>query len=392
MAQVETYYYLKDEPLHKDYDLCSPETQEQKCAIVLFSMNIDCRMKVYDSAGLNGELITMPFLKFMVERVSSPDIAMQFPEFTYTCVDTDNSTQLETEAMLAITNKLGLAQRSAEEGTPTLETAYQGFVLHEDVLFMFYNYDVISQYFTHNTTNTTNTTNITNITNNPNNPNLPNEVPTTNTSAYTWAIVDELLFQRQVDGVPVANGITELFRSNPILWNIEYQGANLDYPFCLYGVEEGDTTSPSLVNEHNNGNTNRQTNTPYTKQKQSIGRATELYSLGEEYGEMYLFSNTTIQPNDTNCVKYAVFVSGCKYVLDEIKHNAFIEYMTTATHGMSAPVYGGGIMDYIDVGLDEVAVDEEKDDHGEVSALYYVEPMVDKQIWGVRHSHRFVVL
>jgi len=394
----EQYYFLKDEPLHKDYDLCSIDTPRQQCALCVFSINSDCRMTVYSDTE-EPDIIVMPFLKYLVEKVQSPEPLFQFPQFTYTCIDTDNSVHLQSEALLAITTKLGLAQLSnPTPDTPALETAYQGFLLHDNILYMFYNYDILAQHFTPSAPKAP-------IPTQPFVPASQTTVPatTTNTSAYTWGIIDELVFRRSIDGVKVDPAISTVFRANPVLWNIEYQGSILDFPFCLYGVEYSDTGE--FVNEHSpTQSTNRAT--PYTVSKPSIGRATDLYVFGEEYGEMYLFSNSAIQPNDTNCVKYAVFVSGCKYLTDNEKHGEFIQYMERETSavirgGADRPFAGGAFgADLFGFGSDAPSDEdttsdndeEEENDYSEVPAIYFVEPKVEQQVWGVRQPHRFVAV
>lgn len=395
----DEYLFLKDEPLHKDYDLCSPDTSTQECVLCIFSINAECSMKVYSDETGDATPITMPFLKYLVEKTPTQ---VQFPQFMYTCVDTDNSTQLQNEAMVALTVKLGLTQTptgptSTVPQTPTgpttgttvpqttpqtqtspLETAYQGFILHDQVLYMFYNYDVILQHFSVIS------------------PTQLNQIEPTNTSAYGWAIVDELVFQRHVDGVPVINEIGDLFRANPILWNIEYQGTYLDFPFCLYGVEENN--DHQFINETRQSTKQTTSVSPYVASKPTIGRATDTYVFGEEYGEMYLFSNTAIG-STTSLSKYAVFVSGCKYLLNTEHHDTFMKYMASVLppDAHASDVSDTHLSEQSDKNGEEEENGEgeeekEEEDNSEISVIYFVEPSIQKQLWGVRHTHRFVSL
>jgi len=356
----------------------------------LFSINTACKMKVYGESDENvddAELITMPFLKFMVEKQDGIDVKYDFPRFTYSCIAEDNTTHLQSEAFLALTNKLGLAQKPANQinNTASLEDAYQGFVLHNDKLYMFFNYDLILQHFT-----TISPTTI----NNSNNA-LPAssvaEIQATNVSEYTWAIVDELVFQKQCNHVPVEPSISQLFLDNPILWNIEYRGTYLDFPFCLYGVVEN-SENDTLMNEHRSVT---QTIIPNTPHKLIIGHTTDNYEFGNDFGEMYLFSNSTIIPQDRESAKYAVFVSGVKYLINETQHANFFKYMETEINNnlgnVTKTIVGG---DDDNTNNNEINVNEEseEDDNSEVHVIYFIEPKLNKQLWGVRHAYRFVSL
>ena len=110
-----------------------------------------------------------------------------------------------------------------------------------------------------------------------------------------WAIVDEIVFERNIMGVAFDTKISEFLLDHDSLWNIEYDSVYIDFPFSVYPVGESDG---QLVNIN------------------SSVKKTDLYTLHEDYGDRYCFTYKPI--GDTNeIIRYAIYTHDTKYVVEQ---------------------------------------------------------------------------
>jgi len=113
-------------------------------------------------------------------------------------------------------------------------------------------------------------------------------------STMKWAIVDEIVFERNIMGVPFDANVTAVFMEHESIWNIEYDRVYIDFPFSVYAVGE---INDALANVS------------------SDVHKTDLYSHHEDYGDRYCFSYLPI--GDTpELTRYAVYTYKTKYLVD----------------------------------------------------------------------------
>ena len=383
----EEYSFLEDDPLHQLFDYCVSDTNQSVSAltvhICLYYINNHCKI-----INNKGEQISMPFLKYIVQRSETNYI---FPQFTYQCIHNseENDQKIRNEALTLIMNTFQFIIQIDDENTISeIQKAFKGFVLssNKTELFMVYDYGVITKHFTKSHTQT------------PNIPlgveTYPNTPPILNRLQYKWAIVDELVFQKKIYHIPILPIISETFIQNPLLWNIKYsQTTDLDFPFSLY----------SVVTDENGSWINEKTppsQEDFNMKKQSIvkiGEADDAYKYGDDYGNMYLFSPKPIYSTEANQIeyyqRYAVFTIGAKYVLDPTYHSSFIQHMEGQTGG-DPEIGSQPILDTVGE-VDTATQQEDKEiENMYVSSIYFVEDgLFEAQpIWGIRELSRFELL
>ena len=111
-----------------------------------------------------------------------------------------------------------------------------------------------------------------------------------------WAIVDEIVFERNIAGVPFDPKVTALFVEHDALWNIEYDEVYIDFPFSVYPVGEVDGKLANVSSEV---------------------RKTDMYAQHEDYGDRYCFSYQKIgEAKDP--IRYAVYTYNTKYLVDVV--------------------------------------------------------------------------
>jgi hypothetical protein len=111
-----------------------------------------------------------------------------------------------------------------------------------------------------------------------------------------WAIVDEIVFERNIAGVPFDPKVTALFVEHDALWNIEYDEVYIDFPFSVYPVGEVDGKLANVSSEV---------------------RKTDMYAQHEDYGDRYCFSYQKIG-EAKNPIRYAVYTYNTKYLVDVV--------------------------------------------------------------------------
>lgn len=393
-----TYTFLNDDPLHKSFDICVGDISNVQIQLCMFDISTECSITVYDEISQTQQSIPMPFLKYMLELSNNQFV---FPQFTYSCINNsseDNDAQFQTECITQLTSKLGLSQSGATVSPNTLElrNAFQGMVVRQSTVFVFYNYQIISQHFAPTPASAI--------------AGLPAELPVSppSTTKFVWGIVDEVVFKKYILETPVDPAISKLFLDMDILWNIERDGGYIDLPFALHMVVE--TPDGKFENERQTTIVASQSSTVFDKPSvsKSIGKNTDAYVYGDIYGDMFLFSTTAIQPNMPR-IRYAVYISGAKYVLDDNLHLAFKQYMQQETQNLpqtggnddvinkdAYPAVENAMEDSEDTSdIEEDELEEEQTvNNMSVSAIYFVETqkLSSQQLWGVRKETRFAAL
>lgn len=271
------FLYLDDDFLSRTIDFCIDSNSSLKTfrvQLVLFSIDTSCKYTEYNK--LDKIETSLPFLKFAGIFHNSQ---FQFPEFTYECLPENNETQFRNQIIEQLLSSFGLSPSSSLD----FDSIYRGYLLYkptdndtDTILFAVIDYDTLSK-----------------------------QVVSSN--SLFWSIVDELLFEKKVLESPVDTNITNMMNMYPYMWNITYNGDYIEYfPFSLYLVisrEENAYESDSL---------------PRTKREKSatIGTKIDTYSLADEYGDRYCFTDSPLSIMD-NIIRYAVFTPKPRYVIEE---------------------------------------------------------------------------
>lgn len=347
----ESYTYLNDDQLHQLFDFCVPSQLDMVTVhICIYDINTKCKIVTGEETE-----ISMPFLKYIVQQTESNYI---FPRFQLQCSD-NNDTILRDESLLRILDVLGLSQ---DVNKPP-ENAFKGFVLcptNKDVLAV-YDFNALRASFSQNS-----------------------EI--INLQKYKWSIVDDLVFEKHIHGIPVDPIITSTFRSHKYLWTIKYNGREIDTPFALYNVKEDD--HDIYTNEMSPLTT---ADTIFKSQSiVKIGEATDAYKHGDEIGDMHLFSAKPVMqltPEETlKLQRYAVFTTGCKYIVDEVFNAYMSEYTRTTGTVAWTPLENT---------LKPSENEDTDHDYMSVSSIYFIEDKLFSKlvpIWGIRQPYRFEML
>ena len=203
-----------------------------------------------------------------------------------------------------------------------------------------------------------------------------------------WGIVDEVVFERAVLGVPIVSSVCDTVRDTPVLWNIWYKGREMDFPFSLLSVRHSAEEGQQWTNEKAS---------PFADDRMmkqqslvKIGTATDAYTYGDDYGDLYLFSAKPLYdtaPGELlSYQRYAVFTMGAKYHLDEKHHSDIL--------AVREQLGGDDIAEAIpDTDASVKAEEGEKELHI-VPCLYFVEDKLahPMPVWGIREISRFTML
>lgn len=354
----ESYTYLNDDQLHQLFDFCVPQQLDTVTVhLCIYDINTKCKVVSYTNSG-EEKVISMPFLKYIVQQTDSNFI---FPQFQLQCSD-DNDTLLRNESLLRIMDILGLTQDVSNPST-NISKAFKGFVLcpsNKDVLAV-YDFSILRTSFSQT-----------------------NEI--INLQKFKWCIVDDLVFEKHIYGLPIDPIIVSTFHRYHYLWKIKYHGREIDTPFALYNVKEDD--NDIYTNEMSPTST---ADTIFKYQSiVKIGETTDTYNHGDVIGEMHLFSATPVMQltlaETLKLQRYAVFTTGCKYIVDE----AFNTYMTEYTQKK------GNVVWTTQEDTLKVSTDEDTDyDYVSVSSIYFIENKLFSKLmplWGIRQPYRFEMI
>ncbi len=317
--------FLADKELSQSIDFCIPDVSTVKIYTAIFDINSAC--------SINDTQI--PFLKYAVEIGETAS----FPSFDLACSTTeDNDEHFKTESVLFLMKVL-YNEGSAEQSPIDFDTTFRGIIYSKDHNCAIAVFDSRS-------------------------------LPKT-TSSLTWAIVDELVFERRVWNVPVDVAISDCFRKNPILWSLTSDTLNTsDFPFALYMIKETDNVFGTEVSPSSDKPTLFRN-----------GDTIDTYKYGDMYGDMYIFSQKPLfddgTGSDRKYARYAVFTQGAKYLLEDKYHHDYIE--------ANRPTQLGG-----ETNTEEP--EENEDPIRTEDVIYFVEDTITKaptQLWGVRETARF---
>jgi hypothetical protein len=258
--EIEQYRYLEDNYLCRDFDECVEDSVSScKVHICIFSM---------DSSSC-----TMPFLKFRVHDES----IVEFPSFQYDIPDKDSTEDFKCQVFEKFITELSLSIPFQCSSIPqVLDSLYRGIkyikIEGVDHVFAFFDYDAISSFGT--------------------------------PSKGTWAIVDELLFERKMYGVKsVDNAIPTVFANDPLLWNILDKNNNwIDFPFSVYAVKTKEEADGKEVFVNLFGE----------EEEEEI----DCYGKEDEFGNRFCFSCEPLHHNLEGLKRYAAFTSHPVYLDD----------------------------------------------------------------------------
>jgi hypothetical protein len=351
----DEYTYLDDEPLHKHFDYCINSGENaHEIYICLYDIQYGCRVVDYGINGNEEKEIHMPFLKYLVIQESN----YTFPHFHFECIDDsdENEQKVKNEAMIQILNMLNLKQNHEEASKILdLDKCFKGYVYEQNVVLMVYDFMEILQLF-----------------------GQQSQVQHLY-SKHMWAIVDELVFEKQILGKPIQSEICDLMVRNPLLWNIYYQGRELDFPFSLLYIHQKDD-----VWQNEKMPTSAADVAMKMQSMVKIGEADDSYKYGDEYGELHLFASKPLYdtaPEDKkHYQRYAVFTIGAKYILDPNYHGDLMQ---------ANEMLGGDAQN-----VENENVEEEDIYKMSISSLYFVEDKLfgPLQVWGIRELSRFMII
>ena len=306
--------FLADTELSRDFDFCVPDI-----------LHVKVFLAIYDIMLIGA---TNPCLKYMVEIGETAT----FPSFEIACAD-DNPEHFKTEAVLFLMQVLNMGEESGD----VYERAFRGMVFNPE-------HKCVVAVFDYR------------------------ECKSTQTHTKTWAVVDELVFERRVWNVPVDKAVSDTMRQNALLWTLP----NADPPISLYMIKEtGEGVFATDVSP------SAEAPTLFMH-----GDTIDTYKYGDEYGDMYIFSQKPLfddgTGSDRKYARYAVFAHGAKYLLEDQYHHAYLESLDAeedqeSESGESEP--------------------EEEEEDELVDAIYFVEDKITKvptQLWGIKESSRFV--
>ena len=296
------YMYLYGNDLHNEIDWCVADSSQPIVVhLCIYRFNRKSCRVIYDEENVVFD--PTPFLQFVVEYKSldektpeSPEM-YTFPLMNYECVSGDNGSHFEDACILHTIETLHMEQIPGASDAD----AYKGFVMHNDHVFAVIDYDELSRQFK----------------------------PSENASPPMLAIVDELVLQKRILGVPVDPNVSSMFENNEYMWNIDSDEEHIHIPLCLYRCEliDGESYDDSYSRHPMYENTR-------------VSDAAPLQFIGDEkiehplYGDMYVFSKQPLldgksaDENTAPYQRYAVFLSEpCMFdsVVDESPNVSILE-------------------------------------------------------------------
>jgi hypothetical protein len=302
--------FLSDDELSQDFEFCVPDIPSVKVFLAIYKINGTCYI----------ETTPMPFLKYMVEIGETAT----FPSFDFECSSMEEE-KFKTELVMFLMQVLNIEDDSGD----LYERAFRGMVFNPDHKCLF----IMIDYAKCN-------------------------APPTNTE--TWAIVDELVFERRVWNLPVDIPVSDTFRKNEILWTLP----NTEIPVSLYMIKEDQN---GIYSTDLSPNTESPTLFMH-------GDTIDTYKYADEYGDMYIFTQNPLLDDGTGSdrkyARYAVFTPGAKYLLEDQYHHDYLQSLHIISNTNK------------DVNANDA-----------VSTIYFVEDKITKlptQLWGMKDSSRFV--
>jgi hypothetical protein len=295
---------LSGNVLHTTLDWCLPHTESQVVVnLCIYRQNRNACRVVYDEENILFD--PTPFLQFVVEYHASKDKSTDmytFPFFQYECVEGDNEHHFEEACLLHTIEHLKWEQT---DKTVEIEP-YRGFVMHNDQIYAVMDYDELAKQF------------------------RPSADAVSDPPQL--AIVDELVLQKQILGVPVDPQLTAMFEQNEYMWHIESEGESIPIPLCLYPCKlHRDESYDESYSRHPLYENRR-------VEKRAEGATRLLSNRKIEhplYGDMFVFSKQPLVPDEPGeegapkapYERCAVFVSEPRMVFDVVDETPGVSLM-----------------------------------------------------------------
>ena len=274
------------------------------------------------------ETLPVEYLAYWMEKPDGKN-TYTFPSFAYQCPEDDSTDEtnstgenaFKTACIDHIVSVRSLEQKGLAKHTyfPTslpsphfegslrgpanfdsraeFDIGYKGFVADKNKAFVFFDSEKFESVFS---------------------PKQTSDLTSTSyrkNDACLWAVVDEIVNKRSVLGVDVDPVVVRLFQQNPILWNIQVDGHNIDYPRQMYALIPTD-----VAHEFDPTEMDLETETYPATGKTLLHMSMALsYSYSDLFSDRYLFTKEPLPGNaDTSRIskRYACFVYNPRTVLD----------------------------------------------------------------------------
>ena len=355
------YRYLEDSILSRYFEDAVEESAHTcKIHICVFSIDNSCQLETSEDP--------IPFLKFLVKPETRG-----FVSFQYDVPAQDSTEDFKCNLYERVLSEFDLSvpgtEPSCESMSKTLDWIYRGLISEkingEIHVFAFFDYDSMSTALIPG-------------------PDFPKNINDDSLStSWKWAIVDELLFERNLYGdLPVDPIIPSFFVKHPLVWNIyDEDGKWFDFPFALYCATIKETESSE---EFENIRVPVDKESSKMREDAPLLKPPEIdnYGLEDEYGQRFCFTYKPLHSEEPTLVKrYAVFTTDPVYLAGDSKE------LETETDSEDASTE--------DVSTEDV--DREMINKLETPVIYFVanneytkhKPTV---MWGIKDANRFVAL
>lgn len=236
-------YLEENNELQTLFTFCVADSAEQiKVNLVFYKINTSCSLATYKGEYDDVEFLGVPFILFGGIDANS---TFSLPYFTYDCVSAKTSDDVETnfrnECILNAIKIAGSPANSAPD-------AYKGFIMHNDEIFvvidtnMLFSDDFMEENAVEEAMEDVLTSNV------EGKPEMEDWLQgggggeDISGVVLKWALVDELLFERNVDKLKIDEAYLGFLEKHRFLWELEQDGHLLPFPYALYGVKHADET------------------------------------------------------------------------------------------------------------------------------------------------------
>jgi hypothetical protein len=122
------------------------------------------------------------------------------------------------------------------------------------------------------------------------------------THPAVWAVVDEIVRKHSIFSIPIEQSIVELFKTNPMLWNITHEGTPLSFPRAMYsvvpsGFDRGRVSADDINELYENAETPNYKTATYTTsvtKKTSVIAPLLPFAHSDLFAERFLFTDKPI--------------------------------------------------------------------------------------------------
>jgi hypothetical protein len=266
------YKYLNDETLNKVMNV----NTDTEFNYVLYSIVDDCDTP-YVKFLMNNDnnIMKFPNEKIILENIdddsgsdSESDDIIPFTEdddnesFSISSNNDDygDETLLPEQCSQYLKNNFGITYENTND-------FYRGYVEIEDKIYIFIDTSIIHNDF-------------------------PDE------NQFSWVVIDEILYKKSSNNVPICKIVTTMFSNNSIIKNIYNENNEIiGPPICVYICEN---TEDSIINTENSGRLN-----------DSLVSNTIKHDI---FGNITMFSTTPFS-SGYNYNRYCLFTSNANYIL-----------------------------------------------------------------------------